>query len=219
MTAYTDFQHSITSTRNLTAMYSELRRSRGLGPRGRLPPGNEDLLWLPRSGVVAAISSLDAYVHAVVYDRIPHVLRHNPIPDALCKEMSSVIPIRDGNSFGNAFPLISGKNIYDDLTAKLKTETLIFQSYQTPDKIIYAYSLIGHENIFGSVARIWPGPATSDADIKRQLANYVRRRNQIAHEGDREASGAIRHMQPIYAKKCADFIDNLVSRLERLIYN
>ena len=199
-------------------MYSELRRERGLGPRGRLPPGNEDLLWLPRSAVVVAIASLDAYIHAVLYDRIPRVLRRNPIPEKLCEAMANIVTIKDAKTFRRAFPLISGKHIRDRLTNQLKTETLAFQPFQTPDKIIFAYALIGYANVFVSVSNIWPGPRTSDEDIKRQLSTYVRRRNQIAHEGDREANGAIRHMQRQYAKDCADFIENLVSKLDRVVY-
>ena len=218
MTAYENFEHSIASTRSLTNMYSELRRERGLGPRGRLPPGNEDLLWLPRSAVVVAIASLDAYIHAVLYDWIPRALRRNPIPEKLCEAMANIVAIKDSKTFRRAFPLISGKHIHDRLTNQLKTETLAFQPFQTPNKITFAYALIGYENVFVSVSNIWPGPRTSDEDIKRQLSNYVRRRNQIAHEGDREANGAIRHMQPQYAKDCADFIENLVSKLDRVVY-
>ena len=199
-------------------MYIELRRERGLGPRGRLPSGNEDLLWLPRSAVVVAIASLDAYIHAVLYDRIPRALRRNPIPENLCEAMARIVAIKDVKTFRRAFPLISGKHRYDRLTNQLRDETLAFQSFQTPDKIIYAYGLIGHTDIFVSVSNIWPGPRTSDEDIKRQLSNYVRRRNQIAHEGDREANETIRHMQPSYAKNCADFIENLVSKLDRVVY-
>src|SRR5581483_11405173 len=75
MTALTDFHHSIASARSLISMYAELRRSRGLGQRGRLSPENEDLLWLPRAAVVTALSSLDAYVHAVLHDQIPQALQ------------------------------------------------------------------------------------------------------------------------------------------------
>jgi hypothetical protein len=42
--------------------------------------------------------------------------------------------------------------------------------------------------------------------------------HQIAHEGDREASGAVRHIQPQYAIKIARFIENLVFRLNRVVY-
>jgi hypothetical protein len=199
-------------------MYSELRRHRGIGQRGRLPPGNEDLLWLPRSAVVAALSSLDAYVHAVLYDQIPAVLKASPVPDALSNALATVIPIRNGATFNEALPVITASDVEGELTARLKSQSLAFLSYQAPEKIQLAYEMVAQPNIFGSVSALWPGPATSADDLKRVLSNYVRRRNQIAHEGDRELSGAVRHMQPLYADRCADFIENLVNRLNRVVY-
>ncbi len=218
MTAYTDFEHSIASAKSLTAMYSELRKNRGLGRRGRLAPPNEDLLWLPRSAVVAALSSLDAYVHAVLDDRLPHALTGNPIPDALCEAMAGIVPIKNAASFRDALPIISAANVHAELARRLGEQTLSFLSYQAPEKILVAYDMIGHPSIFDAVSRIWQGPRTTPDDIKRLLANYVKRRNQIAHEGDRETSGAVRHMQPVYANDCASFVENLVLRLNRVVY-
>ena len=194
-------------------MYSELR-----GQRGRLDEANEDLLWLPRSAVVAAISSLDEYVHAVLYDRIPHVLKGNPIPDALCEAMASTVPIKNAASFRDALSIISAANVHSELTTRLRDQTLSFITYQSPEKIRAAYDIIGCPFVFDSVSAIWPGPRTTAAYIRRLLANYVKRRNQIAHEGDRESSGAVRHMQPRYANKCADFVENLAWRLNRVVY-
>ena len=218
MTIYKEFEHSIASTKNFIEMYRELRRYRGLGPRGRLPPGHEDLLWLPRSAVVAAIASLDAYVHSVLYDQVPHALRLEPIPGTLCEQMAKVVPIKDGKTFRRAFQKMSGRYIHDELAGQFKNEVLAFAAFQTPDKIRVAYAMIGVEDIFGSVSSIWPGPTTSEADIRKLLANYVKRRNQIAHEGDRDATGNIRRIQPQYAMKCATFVENLVSKLNRVVY-
>lgn len=218
MTPYEDFENSISSTRNLIEMYFELRQSRGLSRRGKLSPGDEDLFWLPRSAVVAAISSLDAYVHAVLYDRIPHALKSDHIPDALCGTLAELIPIKDSNSFRRIVPIISSRNFHDELTKIIKENRLSFQSFQFPDKILGAYRLIGFSDIFLLVSQLWPGPATTDEDIKRFLANYVKRRNQIAHEGDREASGSVRPIQALYAQKCADFVENLTWRLDSIVY-
>ena len=218
MTPYEDFEHSIASTISLTDMYSELRSNRGLGRRGRLPPGNEDLLWLPRSAVVTALSSLDAYVHAVLRDRVTHALRFTTIPNALCKAMADLIPIKDAHTFRTSFEIVSHRNIIDELSKRLHNDILAYQSYQMPDKIVFAYALIGYSDIFVRVSKLWSGPRTSDNHIKRQLAKYVSRRNQIVHEGDRDGHGATRRMQPLYATTCAKFIDNLVLRLDRVIY-
>lgn len=218
MTAYTDFQNSITSARSLTAMYKELRRSRNLGQRGALTAANEDLLWLPRSAVVSAISAMDAYIHAVIVDKLPSALAAQNIPVSLCDMVAELIPIKNGTSFKSTFPLISVPNLSTTLVAKIQAEKLSYLSYQMPDKVIEGYNLIGYGGIFGLVSDIWPGPNTTEKDIKDTLVRYVKRRNQIAHEGDREASGAVRHMQPKYADDCANFISNLVQKLNRVVY-
>lgn len=218
MTAYMDFQNSIASAHSLTDMYRELRRSRGLGHRGRLTVQNEDLLWLPRSAVVSSMSALDAYVHAVIYDQIPVALQANPIPDQLADAMASIIPIKNANSFREAFLIMSAGNVAQELTSRLNSQTLSYLSYQAPEKIQSGFEMIGRVNIFQSVAALWPGPNTTAVDLKRTLANYVKRRNQIAHEGDRDPTGAVRHIQPSYAKQVASFVESLVSRLNRTVY-
>lgn len=218
MSALTDFEHSIASARSLTAMYAELRQRRGLGRRGRLAPEHEDLLWLPRSAVVAAISALDAYIHAVLYDRVPNALRADPLPAPLADAMASIIPIKNGNGFREALPIILRADVDVQLANRLRTQTLAFLSFQAPEKVQAAYEMIGYPGIFGAVSALWPGPNSAEEDLRRTLANYVKRRNQIAHEGDREATGAVRHMQPEYANKCAAFVENLVTRLNRHVY-
>jgi hypothetical protein len=78
--------------------------------------------------------------------------------------------------------------------------------------------MIGRPDIFDTVADLWPGPGTTADRIRRRLFAYVKRRNQIAHEGDYEAGGAVRPMRPQYSNQCADFIENLTIRLDRAVY-
>jgi hypothetical protein len=217
MTAIAHFQSSIAAADHLVAMYTELRERRNLGARGRLDAANADLLSLPRAAVVASMSALDAYVHAVLHERIPMVLRLNRIPDALCELMANAIPIKNANTFRDAVPLLAAHDSFAEIFAKVKN-SLAFLTYQTPEKIISAYELIGHANIFGSVADLWQGPATEANDIKRNLVSYAKRRNQIAHEGDQELNGHPRPMQPQYAQGCRDFIAGLATRLNRVVY-
>lgn len=218
MTAYIHFQHSIVSAQKLVAMYRELRSHRRLGQRGRLAPQNEDLLWLPRSAVVASLSALDAYVHTVLKEQIPIALRCNPVPISLCDALANIIPVKNGTGFREALPIITAANVLAELSQRLDEKLLSFVSYQAPEKIINGYGLIGHPNIFVSVSRLWPGPNTTEVDIKQTLANYVKRRNQIAHEGDRDANGAVRHMRPKYATDCAEFVESLAQKLNRVVY-
>jgi len=218
MTLHHEFQSSITASGQLVDMYTELRRSRGLGARGRLDAANTDLLWLPRSAVVASLSAMDAYIHAVLYDRIPEILRGDDVPEPLATALASIMPIKSGEHFQEALPVLKAHDTVAKLSDRLREQTLSFLSYQSPDKITKGYELIGHPEIFDTVAATWPGPRTTSDDIRRSLANYVKRRNQIAHEGDLEADGQPRPMQPQYATQCREFIENLVFRLDRVVY-
>jgi len=215
---YTSFSRSLDGAKELYLMYVELRAYRGLGARGRLDVDNEDLLWMPRSSVVMSLSALDTYVHALLEDKIPVVLRSGKISDELAKSLSSVLPIKDAKSFREAIPLLNSADPVKDLTEKLKENTLAFLSYQAPEKVINGFELIGHPLIFRSISELWQGPKTSEDDIKRTLANYVKRRNQIAHEGDIDGLKNSRPISPKYAKECHDFIEGLVHRMDRIIY-
>lgn len=199
-------------------MYAELRRRRGLGARGRLAPPNEDLLALPRAAVVASLSALDAYIHAVLYEQLPIAMRRTPPPIALCNALAEIVQIKNGTSFQEALPIILAADSAVELSTRFKEEKLAFASYQQPDKIVTAYALIGQPNIFHSVADLWQGPNTTEHHLKRILSGYAKRRNQIAHEGDRDAQGHPRHMQPLYAAQCRDFISGLAARLNRVVY-
>jgi hypothetical protein len=219
MAAVEQFTTNIAAADRLVAIYRELRSSRGLGARGRLNAANADLLWLPRSAVVASVSALDAYVHAVVYDRLPHTFGQLAAPpDDLCDRLAQLMPIKNANSFKDAIPILAAVNSIEKLLLRLREESLAFQAFQDPDKVEKAYGLIGHANIFEGVSNIWPGPNSTAQDLKRRLHGYVRRRNQIAHEGDMEANGISRPIQPEYAQSCRDYMQSLVERLNQVVY-
>ncbi|GHB30370.1 HEPN domain-containing protein [Salinicola rhizosphaerae] len=218
MSNYQKFQDSIAAADQLVDMYKELRRSRDIGARGRLDEANSDLLWLPRSAVVASLSALDSYIHGVLYEKIPEKMRNNEVSTSLANAMSSIIPIKNADGFKKALPMISSSSSIEALTKKLESETLSFLSYQAPEKIIKGYSLIGHDNIFDELSKIWQGPRSTEKELKDKLEGYVKRRNQIAHEGDRESNGSPRPMQPAYANDCKTFIESLAARLDRIVY-
>jgi hypothetical protein len=163
------------------------------------------------------MSALDAYVHAVICEKIPLAFLQTPVPNALCEMAAAEISIKNAASFKEALPIITAADSIAQLSIRIEGK-LSFLSYQAPDKIIAGYKLIGYDSVFDNVAGFWPGPRTTADDIKRTLSKYYKRRNNIAHEGDREASGAERAMQPQYAKECQDFVENLVVRLNRVVY-
>jgi hypothetical protein len=219
MTALSSFLINIKACDQLLAMYSEIRRSRGIGLRGSVVQQNQDLIWLPRSAVVAAVSALDSYVHDVLYEQIPLVLSaSHDIPASLATAMASVRPIKNADDFRSARQLLASHNTLYDLFLIFRKTKLEFASYQAPDKVIAAYSLIGLPDIFERVSGLWQGPNSSSEDIKERLARYVARRNKIAHEADLEHSGRPRPMRSVYASDCRSFIDGLVARLNQVVY-
>lgn len=218
MSAFDKFNSSMAASNKLIRMYSELRVYRGLGSRGALTSVNKDLLWILRSSVVASISALDAYIHTVLNEKIPQALSENNISTTLAAQISALIPIKNASSFQAAYPLIFSGDISQNLSTKLYEENLQFMSFQAPDKIIFAYEMINQPNIFDIIATTWPGPRTTGEEIKRKLANYVKRRNQIAHEGDHDNQGNIRPMQPKYANDCEGLIVNIATRLNNIVY-
>ncbi|AMP36247.1 hypothetical protein CJO81_00950 [Ralstonia solanacearum] len=219
MTALQQFQSNIDAADQLVAMYRELRNSRDLGGRGRLDAQNQDLLWLPRSAVVAAISALDTYVHSVVKERLPLSLAAGAaMPEPLADQLAQIITVKNAATFRKSAALILAADTSPQLLRRLEDDHLQFQSYQAPEKIMEAYHLVGEEQIFERVSDLWSGPNTTADNLKRRLAGYVQRRNQIAHEGDLEKNGTQRPMQPEYAIRCREYVGNLVARLNDIVY-
>jgi len=215
------FEINLAAAADYLQMYKELRSLKGLGARGRLDSENQYLLWLPRAAIVTSLGSLDAYVHQVLFLKLPEVLQgpKNEIPESLCEKVSQVLPIKNANHVRDAIEVLQSPDSTDLVADRLKEKQLRFMSFQSPDKVSEAYFLIGIENVFHQVSRQWSGPNSSESDIRRRLVNYVKRRNQIAHEGDLTSSHDPRPIQPKYANECKEFIESLVQRLDQVTFN
>lgn len=215
------FEQTIVAADDYLKMYGELRDLKHLGARGPLDTSNAYLTWLLRGTVVSCMSSLDAYVHAVLYDLMPALLWSYPAaaPDDLCDCILRVFAVRKREQVPEALEYITAPDGPDQLFKKVKEGVFELQAYQAPDKVVQAYRLIGYDDILVFVANAWPGPNTSRDEIAGRLARYVKRRNQIAHEGDLEqSSGTPRPMTPDYARNCIAFTRGLVTRLDDAVY-
>ena len=217
MSALEAFQSSIGGAKNLIDMYKEIRRSRGLNMKGRIGEENEDLLWLPRSAIVISISSLDAYIHRVLHEEIPRLLSQDDVPQILLDDISKVVRIRNGKDVEKVIKLMRGDSV-NNLFDLYYQERLSQVSFQSPDKIALAFRFININDVFGRVSALWQGDNSDEDSIKRRLANYVHRRNQIAHEGDLEKSGKVRHIQATYVNHMVSFVESLVNRLNQVVY-
>lgn len=221
MTAHRDarvtFDTNMQAATQLLDMYLELRRSRQLGSRGKLDAANQDLLWLPRSSVVASIGALDTYMHDllrahlhIAFERLPHA------PDGLVAELVPLLKIANSADLRRVALVLTSENPAQSLQEHFEYSWLNSKTLQSPEQISRAFALLGIPDVFEWIASSWPGPNSTAADIRRRLAGYVRRRNQIAHEGDLERDGSPRPMQPQYADDCLRFISQLADRISGL---
>ena len=212
------FDQNIAAASSYAAMYRELRKLKGLGARGRLDAGNLYLLWLPRGAIVAALSALDAYIHQVLYERVPRALADpNAVAESLADMVARVMPVKNASHAQDALAFIRAADGPARLASQIKDDVLQYASYQSPDKVIAAFGLLGVPQVFDEVAAGWTGPNTTADEIKDRLARYAVRRNQIAHEGDLDAQHRARAITPDYAEGCVDYVTKLVTRLDAVL--
>lgn len=203
-TRYEQFRFNKEAAATYSRSYVELRKLKELGTRGALSEENRYLLWLPRAGVVGAIAALDHYIHQVLYEKIPERLSGTPagLSDPLCDLIVRVAPWKNTQSVREGIRFIQSSTGPADLAFEIRKQVLQFESFQAPDKVVRAYALLGYTDILEDVSATWQGPNTERAEIARRLDQYVKRRNQIAHEGDLQSNHKPRPITPKYAADC-----------------
>ena len=141
MTPLKQFKKNIEAADYYLSMYKELRSLKSLGSRGRLDPGNQYLLWLPRAAIVSSLSSLDAYVHQVLYARIPKVLgaADGPISEKLAELVTRVMPTRKPDETRAAIVYVRSRHGAAELADLMVDSVLRYESYQQPDNLVQAY--------------------------------------------------------------------------------
>jgi hypothetical protein len=178
MKAIEAFEYNVGSARILTKLYEKLR---GQGMRhGQV----DDLL---RSSYVLAVGALDAFVHDRVAERLVPYIRSR-----LERDPAALAPIEG---------LLKGVEMREILhwltlsrpfvqVRKVVEVKIGSQSFQHPGKIEEAFRLIGKVDIWEETAK---SRKITTVQLKRDLAQTAKRRNQIVHEGDREQSRRRRH--------------------------
>jgi hypothetical protein len=217
MTPFQQFGRNVIGAEKYLDMYAELRQLKHLGTRGALDANNQYLLWLLRATVVSAVSALDAYIHDVLALHIPRVLSNaaRPVSDPLAELVGRVISTKKTPDVQNMLRFVRSTTGSQDLATEIREKIARFESYQAPDKVVYAFRLIGVNDVLVDAADRWQGPGTDRANIATRLDRYVKRRNQIAHEADLDAHGTHRAITPDYAWQCKEFIKDLVERMNR----
>ncbi|HEY6169863.1 MAG TPA: HEPN domain-containing protein [Verrucomicrobiae bacterium] len=164
-----------------------------------------DYDWLLRGAVVFLVSALDAYFH----DRIKYGvsrLSGDSMPEALRKHRITIGDLADWQASRR-----KGNVIRNWIADHLSTIPL-----QSPDRIAEYMKYVGIDGFWNQVE---PDHGKKKKLLKK-LGLIFRRRNQIAHEGDRLAgrkSGKkLRHIDEIEVKEWSAWIDKLIHDIDSM---
>jgi hypothetical protein len=170
---------------------------------------HDQLTDLLRASLVMGVSAMDAYFHSKICAYIVKAAnRGDKMPNALKKANMTVLDFISAKKYKRKMQAL--RNALE--------RTLGYQSLQQAKNIEDALGLIGITKYWSSIAaRI----GTPIEDLKKKLVQYVKRRNQIAHEGDLSKSKKARNqpheLKPNKVVEALDFFDKLVTHSEREI--
>lgn len=165
------------ATRRLPEFEREIKRARDLVGIGQSLSsitnglvGGEDHF---RSALVHAVAAIDSYVHGIVLDRAV---------DILMGRLSVSAPSKVGLSFAAIGNIMSagptGSAAVEMAAHTYVAERLGMETYQRPDDIGSALSMVGIQKIWSTA---FPGDAHTQ---KTALGVIVSRRNRIVHQCD-----------------------------------
>lgn len=162
-----------------------------------------NLDWLLRASVVFIVSAIDTFFHDKVKYRVGR-FSLNDLPPQLA---SFQVPIRELTVWEEADR--KGNVLRNWVTEHLSTRPL-----QSKKAIIDALKLAGIDAVWDTIE---PNK-TNQTALLNQFNQLVKRRNQIAHEGDREQSRRSgKKLRPIKrdeVKSHIDFAIDLVAKIE-----
>lgn len=169
----------------------------------KLAPKGIDLDWILRASVVFVVSALDTYFHDKVKYRVGKYSLED-LPKALAK---FEIRISDISTWERAER--KGNVLRNWVTDHFSTKPL-----QSPQRIAEALKFAGIEDVWREIEK-------DDGERRELIGRFdalIRRRNQIAHEGDREQSRKsgkkVRGITRDYVSGSIDYAKNIVGRIE-----
>lgn len=162
-----------------------------------------DTTWLVRGAVVFLVSALDTYFH----DRIKYGIskvKADGMPDALLRHRITIGDLEEWEASRR-----KGNVIRNWIADHLSTVPL-----QSPDRIAEYMRYIGIDSLWNKVE---PDNAKR-RKLLDQLNGLIKRRNQIAHEGDRLSGRSTgKKLRPITldeVKTWVAFVEQLVKRID-----
>lgn len=193
--------HNIDRISNMHAIYKHLTNS--------LKFNQDDVADIIRSEIVYLISAFDRLIHDLVKIGMIEIFLGNRPMTAAYKKFT--ISIEQSNMINNS-TVPPPEFVFEQIIVKSHKHL----SFQEPDKISNALSLIWDEN------HKWQKIATelglSQNDVKIKLKNLVIRRNQIVHESDIDLFSG--NLLPIFetdVESATTFIKDLGCKIYELV--
>lgn len=187
------FEKNIQSAEQCLALYDGVKR---LETRLQID-------WLLRAGVVFVVSAIDAYFHDRIRYRVGRYTL-DELPNALAK---FEVPLGDLIRWDEAQR--KGNVLRNWVTKYLSTKPL-----QSQHAIADALKLAGIINFWDTIEP----DKSKRSDLLEELNELVKRRNQIAHEGDREQARnkgkRLRSIDRRFLKRAIAFAKTLVGKVE-----
>lgn len=195
------FDIGINRVRNIDSVFEHLTTKLGFNPT--------DVSDLLRSEIVYSLSSFDRLIHDLVKAGMVDSFKGNRIPTNAYKNFSISL---------NQFDAINAASVppAEFVFEQTITSSHKHLSFQDPDKVVDALSLIWHEN--HKWQKIATGMGMNQNDLKTELRNIVIRRNQIVHEGDFDIfTGNIQSIFQSDTTQSVDFINSLGNTIYNLV--
>lgn len=196
------FDNSFLRIRNIHSLYKHLKYN--------LHYQDVFLDDLLRSEIVYIISALDKFIHDIV--KIGILETHNGLRLTTPSLNNFSINLGQMNSFLNPSPSTNSNQILENIII----ENHKHLSFQDPDKISQALSLIWLEN--HKWYQIANHIGMTENNVKIELKNIVIRRNQIVHEADLDLfTNTTQNIIDSDVENSTIFINNLVNSIYLLV--
>ena len=175
----------------------------------RLKVGAFDVADLYRAAWVQAVSALDHWVHRELYDRALGFAVEAAVPRP-AKFLQVQVPMKLLEDVQSR-----STSMREAFRAELQRQ-FGYQSFQAPDKIRQALSIVSDAPLWANVAKVLSqrndttDSVTSD-QVQTRLREIVQRRNRIAHEADRDPAhrGGRNPISDSEATETIDWIANV----------
>lgn len=183
-------------------------------------PGLEELL---RAANVMIVSALDRYVHEVVVQNVIRRLNQGgTIPGAMKKLRVPLLVVKEAVDHAKTRRGKGGKIKPRAMTiVRHGLQDLLHQDMtcQSPDEIGDALAMVDVPKVWSTCGKVM---GCSADDLKRELNRIVRRRNQIAHEGDikRKRRGGkidLHAVDPAKMRTDILWLERLVIEIDKLV--